>query len=53
MAHWAAAPRLHWQALDATEAEEQTFDASHAGMAQGWGGAMDHLAAHLAAEQDG
>ena len=39
---------LHWQALDASSEEEQTFDASHAGMAQGWGGTMDQLAAHLA-----
>lgn len=38
---------LHWQALDATEAEEQLFDASHAGMAMGWGGTADQLAAYL------
>ena len=44
---------LKWQALDATEAEEQVFNASHAGMAQGWGGTMDQLAAHLAATPAG
>jgi uncharacterized protein YndB with AHSA1/START domain len=41
--------KLHWQALDASDEEERTFDASHEGMAQGWGGTMDQLAAHLAA----
>ena len=38
---------LHWQALDASAAEEQTFDSSHAGMAQGWGGTMQQLDAYL------
>jgi len=44
---------LHWQALDATAEEEQMFDASHAGMAQGWGGTMDQLAAYLDAVRKG
>jgi uncharacterized protein YndB with AHSA1/START domain len=42
---------LTWQALEASGEEEQTFDVSHADMAQGWGGTMDQLAAHVAAEQ--
>ena len=40
--------RLDWRALDATEAQEQLFNSSHAGMRQGWGGSMDQLDAYLA-----
>ena len=40
--------RLEWRALDATDAEEAVFNASHASMAQGWGGAMEVLARYLA-----
>ena len=39
---------LHWQALDASDEENATFDGAHAGMTQGWGGTMDQLAAYLA-----
>jgi uncharacterized protein YndB with AHSA1/START domain len=39
---------LVWQAHDATPIEQQTFDAAHAGMTQGWNGTMDQLAAYLA-----
>jgi len=40
--------RLEWRALDASEAEEAVFDASHPGMTQGWGGTMDVLDSYLA-----
>jgi uncharacterized protein YndB with AHSA1/START domain len=39
--------RLEWRALDASEAEEAIFDASHASMTQGWGGTMDTLDKYL------
>ena len=39
---------LHWQALDADDEENATFDSAHAGMTQGWSGTMDQLAAYLA-----
>lgn len=39
---------LQWHALDASDEENATFDGAHAGMAQGWGGTMDQLAAYLA-----
>ena len=39
--------RLEWRALDASEAEEAVFDASHDSMTQGWGGAMDVLDGYL------
>ena len=42
---------LHWQALNASDLEEQTFNAAHAGMAQGWGGTMDVLEKYLASLQ--
>ena len=42
---------LDWRTLNASEAEERTFDSAHAGMAQGWGGTMDQLAQHLAQSQ--
>ncbi|MBV8037126.1 SRPBCC domain-containing protein [Roseateles sp.] len=40
--------RLEWHALDASEAEEAIFNASHASMAQGWGGSMELLDRYLA-----
>jgi Activator of Hsp90 ATPase homolog 1-like protein len=43
---------LNWQALNATTEEERTRNGAHAGMAQGWGGTMDMLAAHLADERN-
>jgi uncharacterized protein YndB with AHSA1/START domain len=39
---------LVWHALDASDEENASFDAAHAGMTQGWGGTMDQLAAYLA-----
>ena len=42
---------LHWQALDANDEENATFDGAHAGMTQGWSGTMDQLAAYLARVQ--
>ena len=44
---------LCWQALDANDEENATFDAAHAGMAHGWGGTMDQLNAYLARLQLG
>lgn len=40
--------RLEWRALDASDAEEAVFNASHAGMTQGWGGTMEVLDRYLA-----
>ncbi|QBR00184.1 SRPBCC family protein [Paraburkholderia pallida] len=42
---------LEWRALDASEAEEAIFDASHASMSQGWGGTMDALDKYLVQQQ--
>ncbi len=39
--------RLEWRALNASASEEAIFDASHASMAMGWGGAMDVLDGYL------
>lgn len=39
---------LEWRALNASDAEEAVFNASHASMAQGWGGSMLLLTAYLA-----
>jgi uncharacterized protein YndB with AHSA1/START domain len=39
--------KLRWVPLNATDIERQTFDSSHDGMKQGWGGTMDQLAAYL------
>jgi uncharacterized protein YndB with AHSA1/START domain len=39
---------IRWSPLNATEAERQTFDASHAGMRTGWTGTFDQLAEYLA-----
>jgi len=38
---------LEWRALDASEAEQAVFDASHASMTQGWSGTMDMLDQYL------
>lgn len=38
---------FRWIAINATEAERQTFDSSHDGMNQGWKGTMDQLTAYL------
>lgn len=40
--------RLEWRTVDASAAEQASFDAAHAGMAQGWGGTMDQLEKYLA-----
>jgi len=39
---------VEWSPLDPTVDERATFDASHEGMAQGWSGTLDQLAAYLA-----
>lgn len=39
---------LQWSAINATEAERTTFDASHESMRAGWGGTMEQLDAYLA-----
>ena len=39
---------LRWSALNATNEERKTFDASHDGMRMGWTGTMDQLDAYLA-----
>jgi uncharacterized protein YndB with AHSA1/START domain len=41
--------QLRWDPLDASAEEIATFNAAHAGMAQGWGGSMMRLDAWLAA----
>jgi uncharacterized protein YndB with AHSA1/START domain len=38
---------LRWSPLNATAEEQKTFDASHDGMAQGWNGSFERLAAYL------
>lgn len=43
--------RLEWRALDASEAEEAIFNASHASMSQGWGASMEALERYLAQQQ--
>ena len=40
---------IRWSPHNATAQEQQTFDAGHASMTQGWGGTLDQLAAYLAA----
>jgi uncharacterized protein YndB with AHSA1/START domain len=37
-----------WQALNANEAEQRTFDTNHNSMRMGWTGTLDQLAAYLA-----
>lgn len=44
---------LRWAPHAATEAERQTFDASHASMRQGWTGTLDQLDAYLAEVREG
>jgi uncharacterized protein YndB with AHSA1/START domain len=39
---------IRWSAYKASEEEQKTFDTSHDGMRQGWGGTMDQLADYLA-----
>jgi len=39
---------VHWQTLDATPEEQNTFDTMHASMTQGWSGTMEQLEAYLA-----
>jgi uncharacterized protein YndB with AHSA1/START domain len=41
---------VRWQTLDATEAEQETFDSakSRQSMTNGWGGTLDQLKAYLA-----
>jgi uncharacterized protein YndB with AHSA1/START domain len=39
---------IRWQAYNASEEEQKTFDAGHDSMRGGWGGTMDRLAAYLA-----
>lgn len=39
---------LKWLPFNATDKERATFAASHAGMAQGWGGTMEQFEAYLA-----
>ena len=42
---------LTWSPLDATAAEQATFDAAHDGMRMGWGGSFERLDDYLAAAQ--
>ncbi len=39
---------LYWSTYNVTKEEQQTFDAGHDSMTQGWGGTLDSLAAYLA-----
>jgi uncharacterized protein YndB with AHSA1/START domain len=38
---------IRWSPHKATAEEQQTFDTSHDGMRQGWGGTLDQLGAYL------
>lgn len=40
--------RLAWAPVDASAAEQKTFDSMHDAMAQGWNGTFDQLAMYLA-----
>jgi uncharacterized protein YndB with AHSA1/START domain len=42
---------IRWSPLNATAAEQETFDAGHDSMRGGWGGTLDQLAVYLAAAQ--
>jgi uncharacterized protein YndB with AHSA1/START domain len=42
---------VRWKTYNATEEEQNTFDASHDSMRMGWGGTMDQLAAYLMTTQ--
>jgi uncharacterized protein YndB with AHSA1/START domain len=44
---------ISWSPHNATDAEHETFNASHASMNQGWGGTMEQLTAYLATAQAG
>jgi len=39
---------IRWSPLEASAEEQNTFDAAHDSMMQGWGGTFDRLAAYLA-----
>ena len=39
---------IRWSPLDASELEQATFDAGHAGMVMGWSGTFEQLEAFLA-----
>jgi uncharacterized protein YndB with AHSA1/START domain len=39
---------IRWSALNATEAEQKTFDESHASMSGGWSGTFGQLEDYLA-----
>jgi uncharacterized protein YndB with AHSA1/START domain len=38
---------VRWTPFNATAEEQQTFDAGHASMTQGWGGTLEQLATYL------
>ncbi len=38
---------IRWSAYNASVEEQKTFDTSHDGMQQGWGGTLDQLAEYL------
>jgi len=38
---------IRWQPINATAAEQKTFDEGHASMNQGWGGSLEQLASYL------
>ena len=42
---------ITWSPYNATDAERETFNTSHAGMTQGWAGTMEQLTAYLAKAQ--
>jgi uncharacterized protein YndB with AHSA1/START domain len=44
---------IRWSPHHAAEAERKTFDSSHDGMRQGWGGTLDQLAEYLAKTRQG
>ncbi len=39
---------VRWSPHNASEEERKTFDSSHGGMTQGWGGTLEQLAVYLA-----
>ena len=41
---------LRWSPINASPEEQQTFDAAHDSMTQGWGGTFERLTAYLASE---
>jgi uncharacterized protein YndB with AHSA1/START domain len=44
---------VRWSPLDPTAEEQQTFDAGHASMTQGWTGTLEKLEAYLPKSQRG